>query len=78
MFGTYSVQVGSSLSADGVHPGLQPQYTQESARAQVDPAYSEDHQVGAVYYYEDVGGKGVLIVYLNRGRALVLAPDDSD
>src|SRR5215469_5951585 len=35
MFASYSVQVGSSLSADGLQPGLQPQYTQESARAQV-------------------------------------------
>jgi len=36
MFASYSIQVGSSLSADGVHPGLQPQYIQKPDPAQVE------------------------------------------
>jgi hypothetical protein len=36
MFASYSIQVGSSLSADGVHPGLQPQYIQNPIPEQAD------------------------------------------
>src|SRR5215469_9250362 len=36
MLASYSVQVGSSLSADGLQPGLQSQYIQKPKPAQAD------------------------------------------
>jgi len=36
MFASYSIQVGLSLSADGLQPGLQPQYIHKPTSAQAD------------------------------------------